>query len=323
MKLSTSRALFTAAALALSCIAVAKDAYPSKPIRIIVPYTPGGVNDILARALAPGLASQLHQSVIVENRPGAGGDLGVSYVTHQPADGYTVLLTSNAVAISTAVKTRPPFDATTDLQPVSFIGTQYMVAVAAPSSPANNISDLVKMAKAKPGTLTCATPGIGTPHHLALEFFKHSAHISVLAVPYQGAAPALTDTMAGRTSFYFAAGSSIDSYIKAGKLKLLGVTGNHRMREYPQAQTFAEAGVPGMDFGIWYGVTVPKGTPPAVVGKLHDAVAAAMKTPAVATLMHNQSINAETKSSAAFGQLIREDVAKLRTLKKEANIKID
>ncbi|EIF32011.1 hypothetical protein BCh11DRAFT_07581 [Burkholderia sp. Ch1-1] len=301
----------------------AQDAFPSKTIRIVVPFTPGGVNDVVARVLAAGLSEQLHQPVIVENRPGAGGDVGTMYVMRQPADGYVLLMTSNAVDISTAVKKKPAFDSTKDLQPISFVGTQWMTLVSAPSFPPKNIQQLVAVAKSKPGNITCATPGPGTPHQLAMQFFKHYAGIDLLMVPFQGSAPALTDVMAGRVSIYFAAVSSADPYVRSGKLKVLGVTGHRRLSAYPGVQTFAEAGVPGMDFGFWYGLTAPKGTPSPVVKQLHDAVVTVMQTPRVQAVMREQSLDAEDKSPEEFGKLISDDVVNLRAVKKAANIQVD
>ncbi|CAG9263048.1 Bug family tripartite tricarboxylate transporter substrate binding protein [Paraburkholderia caribensis] len=317
------RVLMAITLIVSSGLAGAEDVFPSHPIRIVVPYTPGGVNDVVARVLASGLTEQLHQPVIVENRSGAGGDLGTLYVMRQPADGYTLLMTSNAVGISTAVKKKPAFDATKDLQPVSFVGTQWMTLVASPAFGPKNVQELVALAKSKPGGISCATPGPGTPHQLAMEFFKHNAGVDLLMVPFQGSAPALTEVMAGRVAIYFAAVSSADPYVRSGKLKVLGVTGHRRLSIYPNVPTFAESGVPNMDFGFWYGLTAPKGTPPAVVSKLHDAVAAVMQTPKVQAVMREQALEVEPKSTDEFAKLISDDVSNLRAVKKAANIQID
>ncbi|WP_454830349.1 Bug family tripartite tricarboxylate transporter substrate binding protein [Paraburkholderia xenovorans] len=300
--------------------AMADSDYPSRTIRIVVPFAPGAANDILARVLAPHMSQLLHQSVIVENRPGAGGDLGAAYVARQRPDGYILLLTSNAIVTSVASKNKPAVDLSKDLRPVALLGTQEMILVANPSLPASNIRDFIALAKAKPNTLSYGTPGLGTPQQLAVELIKHDRGLDILGVPFTGTAPALTEAIAGRVSVVFGSITSAGAFIGSRQLKPIGVTGAHRLSELPDVSTFQEAGISGLERGFWYGVTVPGQTPDSVVKTLYNALSESMKNDEVAARLKTLAINNAVESPQVFRQLIDDDLKKWKTIANFANI---
>lgn len=303
--------------------ATAQSDYPSTTVRIVVPFTPGAANDTLARVLAPHLSEHLHQPVIVENRPGAGGDLGAAYVARQRADGYVLLLTSNAIVTSVASKRKPALDLNKDLRPVALLGTQEMVLVAPPSLPANNVQQLVDLAKSKPDALTYGTPGLGTPQQLALELLKHERSIDILGVPFTGTAPALTEAIAGRVSMVFGSITSAGGFINSKQLKPIGVTGEQRLNELPDVPTFGEAGISGLNRGFWYGITVPAQTPDGVVKILFNALSDSMKADDVVAQLKKLAIKSAVEPPQQFQRLINDDLKKWKAVADFANIHLD
>ena len=256
----------------VSLSANAADAFPSKPIRIIVPYTAGATNDALPRVIAPRMAEILGQPVVVENRPGAGGDIGVEYVVRAPADGYTLLMTSNAAVTRVVTNPKPRYDVVKDLRPVMLIGDQPMILVVAKDFSAQNLQQMLGYAKENPTALTYSSPGAGTPHQLAAELLKAHAGVQLLHIPFKGTAPALVETAAGRVTMTWATTASAGPMLEDGRLKTLAVAARSRLPGSPDVPTIAESGIPGLETGFWYGITAPAGTPDDVVQKLYQAM---------------------------------------------------
>jgi tripartite-type tricarboxylate transporter receptor subunit TctC len=259
-----------AVALALASSALAQS-FPSKPIRVIVPFPPGGGTDIVARTVTPKMAEILGQPIIIENRAGAGGNIGTEAVAKSPADGYTLLVASASTAINTTLIPNLPWDLSRDFAPVVLMVVNNHLLAAHPSLPANNVQELLALAKAKPGSITYASYGPGSSAHLTAELFKLMAHVDLLHVPYKGAAPAVNDLLGGQVNIMFADVAALLPHIKSGKLKALGIASAKRFEGLPDVPTIAESGVPGFEAGGFLGLVAPAGTPPAVISALNVA----------------------------------------------------
>ncbi len=265
--------ILTAAALVLACTLVQAQPYPSKPLRIIVPFAPGGSTDIVARILADKLATPLGQPVVVENRAGAAGNIGAEAVAKAPPDGYTLLMaTTGVMAINNALYKNMTYDAAKELEPVSFTTSITNVLTVPLDLPARSMAELIALAKAQPGKLSFASSGAGSSTHLSGELFKSMAAIDVLHIPYKGSSQALVDLIAGRVSMIFDNMPSVLPYIRGGKLRGLAVTGSKRSPAMPELPTIAEAGVPGYESLSWSGIAVPAGTPRDVVMRLNREI---------------------------------------------------
>ncbi len=265
--------ILTAAALVLACTLVQAQPYPSKPLRIIVPFAPGGSTDIVARILADKLATPLGQPVVVENRAGAAGNIGAEAVAKAPPDGYTLLMaTTGVMSINNALYKNMTYDAAKELEPVSFTTSITNVLTVPLDLPAKSMADLIALAKAQPGKLSFASSGAGSSTHLSGELFKSMAAIDVLHIPYKGSSQALVDLIAGRVSMIFDNMPSVLPYIRGGKLRGLAVTGSKRSPAMPELPTIAEAGVPGYESLSWSGIAVPAGTPRDVVMRLNREI---------------------------------------------------
>ena len=260
-------------------VAFASD-YPSRPITLVVPYPPGGPNDVIARTLGPEMSKVLGQQMIIENRPGAGGNTATGYAAKAPADGYTVLLPGIPFAVNPYIFEKVPY-AVTDFKPISIVAQGPLVLVAHPSLGLKSVTDLIAAAKAKPGSIAYASGGIGTSLHLAGEFFKRSAGVDLLHIPYKGTGELMTDLLAGRTPVAFISPLVVRQHVETGRLVALGVTSLKPMRGMEQIPTIAQAGVPGFEAYGWYGLLVPAATPSDVVEKLNAASAQALKSSAV------------------------------------------
>jgi len=269
--------LFSGVALALLGSAALAQAYPVKPIRLIVPWPAGGAADAVGRALAEGLRAELGQSVVVDNVAGAGGNIGTQQFIRQPADGYTLLLaTSSTNSANPYLYKKTGFDPVKDFVPVASLGVIPSVLVVAAAAPYKSPQDIVAAAKAAPGKLSYASGGVGNSAHLAGELFKSIARIDVIHVPYKGSSPALTDVMAGQVNYMLDTGAY--GQIKGGKVRALAVAAPKRHPALPGVPTFEELGIKGMTMNAWYGLAAPAGTPAEVVGKLNAAVQAAFKS---------------------------------------------
>jgi len=266
------RGLLAACMLVVPVACLAQDGYPSKPIRLIVPYPPGGVGDAVARMIAPGWSAALKQPIVIDNRGGAGSNIGLDAVAKSAPDGYTIGLFDTALVVNPALYPSMPYDAPRDLAPVSLIARGPLVLVVNPSFPAKDVSELIALAKAKPGSISYASAGNGTPVHLAAEMLKSAAGIDMVHVPYKGAGPAITDVLGGQVPVLFAVPGTAIQHINAGKLRALAITGDTRFKLLPTVPTFAESGVQGVNGTIIIGFTVPAKTPRAIVATLADTL---------------------------------------------------
>ena len=309
-------------ALAAAGLAGAQD-YPNKPVRIVVPFPPGGIVDIGARQLGQKMSESLGQPVVIENRAGAGGSIGTDFVAKAPGDGYTLLMAFDTHAVNPHVYKGLRFDIFKDFAPVSLVGRIPLVFAAHPSFPANSIPELVKMAKAKPGSLTYGSVGAGSSGHLAAEQFKLLAGIDLLHVPFKGGAPALTALMGEQVQLIvFAAGAAVP-HIKAGKVKGLAVTGRQRSAAMPGVPTMVEAGYPQLDSGAWMGIVAPAGTPAAVIARLQSEIAKAARDPVVAARLGDQAVELVGSSPEEFGAFIRAEHDKWGKLIRVARLNLD
>src|SRR5512140_40518 len=277
--------------LSLAGMAAAADApYPSKPIRMLVGFPPGGAVDVVARTLGQQLSANLGQPVIIENKPGASTNIAVKTLIDSAPDGYMLMLTANSLASNMALFTPPPFDAEKDVAPVALVGRVPVVIAANASSEYTNLAKLVEAAKAKPGTINYASPGNGSTPHLAVELFTHAAGIKLSHVPYKGGAPAITDVLGGQLPLVAVNALEVVPHVNAGKMRVLASMSATRPAMLPNAPTIAESGYPGFEAAVWYGVIAPAKTPPEVIAKL-TAVGGevAYGTPQhFATLIHSE-----------------------------------
>jgi tripartite-type tricarboxylate transporter receptor subunit TctC len=268
------------AALTLAATAAMAQDYPSRAITFIVPYPPGGSTDLIARAVADGLRERLGQTVIVENRVGGGGVVGLEAATRAQPDGYTIVLGGTHNVTIAALGTAKSIDTINDLKPIGIIGEVPNVLSAGPSANMSSLKEVIAKAKAAPGTLNFAHPGNGTPAHLLIALLGQEAKIDIVAVPYRGNQPAATDVLGGHVPFLFGNLAGTLPFMEGGKLKILATTGKKRAASLPEVPTFGEAGLgPGFDTGVWAGVMAPKGTPDAIVAKLTDTLDATLKMP--------------------------------------------
>jgi tripartite-type tricarboxylate transporter receptor subunit TctC len=318
------RLLLIVAGLLLAGLATAAHAqqYPTKMIRIIVPYPAGGATDILARILAEKLTPMLGQTVIVENKPGASGNLGFGYVAKAEPDGYTLLMGTANMTIAPAFSTNLPYDTLKDFAPVASVVSSQNLLVIRPDLPIKNVKELIAYAKANPGKLNFGSSGIGTPL-LSIELLKSLAGLDMVHVPYKGDTPALQDLMAGQIDLYCSTVTAEVPYVRAGKLRALGVTSKQRAASLPDVPTIAEAGVADYELASWYGILAPAGTPRPIVEKLHGMIDKIVAMPDVTAKIIDGGSDPMVLAPDAFMDRLRADVAKFANLVKTANIKVD
>ena len=299
-------------ALALLAFAAAAHAqpYPSKPIRFIVPFPPGGGNDIVGRLVAIKLAEGLNQSVVVDNRGGAGGTIGTDMTAKAPADGYTVLINNISLAVNATLIPKLPYDTMKDLAPVTLVGRQPNILVVYPGVAAKTMNDLLALARAKPGQLSYGSGGVGTASHLATELLKLMTKTDMVHVPYKGLGPALTDLIGGRVQLIISTMASALPQLKAGKLRPIAVTTLTRSPFFPEVPTMDEAGVKGYEFSTWYGLLVPAGTSKAVIDRLNAETAKVLALPFVKEQFAVQGLETTPSSPAEFGQYLKAEVVK-------------
>jgi tripartite-type tricarboxylate transporter receptor subunit TctC len=319
------------AALSILCLlccaapAVAQDAkdYPTKPIRVIVPYPPGGGTDVVARIIADPLAAALGQPIIIDNRGGAAGNLGTDIAAKAAPDGYTILLTLSSHTINPRLYDKLPFDVERDFAPISLVALSPQILVAHPSVPANNIRELIALAKAEPGKLNFASVGTGSPGHIAGELFKLKTGVDMVHVPYKGGGPAVTDTLGGQVQLLFVTLPAAMQHVKAGRLKALAVTSDKRSLAAPDIPTIAESGVPDCVVNSWYGALAPAKTPPAIIARLQAAFAKVLATPEVKDKLFAQGAEAAPSSSADFERRIHDELKQWEYVIREAKIKAE
>lgn len=292
-------------------VAEAADAlsYPARPLRFVVPFTPGAINDYMARTIGQKLGESWGQQVIVDNRPGAGTIIGTDIVAKSAPDGYTLLLASTAFVINVQLYPRLPFDVTRDFAPVIRIGSAPLLLVSSPQLPAKNVQELVALARAKPGQVSYGSTGTGGAAHLMGEIFKSMAGIDIVHIPYKGLAPALTDVIAGRVSFTFGTYLAVNSHIKAGRVKAFAVTSKARSPVTPDLPAIAEAGYPDYDASAWWGIVVPGRTPRAVTGKLNAEIARILNAPQMREQMLAQGVEVAPTTPEQFGRYIASEIA--------------
>jgi tripartite-type tricarboxylate transporter receptor subunit TctC len=308
------------AALALDAGIAFGQGYPAKPVRIVVPFAAGGAVDSLARLISPKMADALNQPVLVDNRAGAGGNVGADAVAKAAPDGYTILLNTNGQAISPALYRKLPFDAEKDFTPVSQLVATTLVLVANPKLPAVSVKELIALAKSRPGGLNYGSTGVGNPLHLTMELLKLSAGIDIVPVPYKGDAPLNTALMAGEVEVAIVPLSTSLQFIKSGRLRALGVTSARRSAALPDVPTVAENAVPGFESSSWQGLFVPAKTPRDIVDVIQRSVAKALDMPDVRDRIHAMGQEIVGSTPEEFDAKVKTDLAKFARIVKEARI---
>lgn len=298
-------------------------AYPSKPIKIVVGYAAGGAVDAVARAIGQSLSASLGQPVLIENKPGAGTNIAVKAVIGAEPDGYTLMMAANALAANMSLYQPQPFDAEKDLAAISLVGRVPVVIAAHPQSAYGNVAQLVQAAKGKPNTVPYASPGNGSTPHMAVEMFARAAGIDLMHVPYRGGAPALTDAIGGQVPLIAVNALEVLPHARSGKLKVLAVLSAQRSPNFPDVPTMAESGFPGFEASVWYGLVAPAATPKAVQERLHAEVQKALQTKEVRERMSAVGGDVTPGSADTFASLIRSEHKRYEKLVREANIKPD
>ena len=310
-------------AIALSGTAVLAQAYPNKPVKVIVPFAAGGPADNYARFIGQRLQEAMGQPFVVEDKPGAGSVIGTDFVAKAAPDGYTLLLISNTQTVNETLTPNKPFQLMRDFVAIAPINYSDLVLVANPALPVNNLKELIARARNMPGKINYASSGQGTPYHMAGELFKSMAGVYLVHIPYRGSSGARTDVLGGQVEVMFDAVPTMVDQIRAGKVKALATTGKTRSAVLPDVPTMSEAGLPGYETTIWLGLMAPKGTPKAIVDKLNQAVSKIASQPDVRQLWAKQGAVPMVMSPEAFDKYTRDDITKWAALIKSANIKAD
>lgn len=298
--------------------------YPTKPVRLIIPFAPGGSNDILGRLIGAKLSETLGQQVVIDNRPGAGGSIGVELAARSAPDGYTLVIGHiGTLAVNPTLYRRLPYNPLKDFQPISMLAKVANIMVVHPSVPAKSVKELIALAKAKPGSLVYGSGGNGGAGHLATEYFKLMAKIDMVHVPYKGTGPAVVDLMAGQTHLVFAGIPGIIAQVRAGRLRALGVSTSKRLAIFPDVPTIAEAGVPGYEATQWYGVLAPAGTPKAVVARLNKEIVSALQTTQMQERLAADGSEPLASTPEEFLDFIKEEIARWAPVIKAAGIRVD
>ena len=326
IKLRRRAALTGLAALPLASANVRAQAvdFPDRPLRLVVGFPPGGPNDLLARIVAPGIGERLKRSVVVENRAGANGEIAAASVAKAPTDGSVIMLASNgSTTVAPALNKNLPYDIRTDFAAVAPIGINPMLLVVRNDLAAKNVAELLALARTQPGKLNGASAGAGGATHLALELFKSMGKVDIVHVPYKGGGPAMTDLMAGLVDIYFGGLSTALPHVKASKLRALGQTSLTRSAAAPDIPTIAEAGLPGYEAAISYGIFLPAGASPVLVDRLHTAVDATVRSPDVAGKFTELGADPQFGTPSEFAAYVADDFAKWARLAKEAGLKAE
>jgi tripartite-type tricarboxylate transporter receptor subunit TctC len=311
-------------ALMLACGAGWAQGYPAKTVRVIVPYPPGGGTDTIARPLAQKLTESFGQQVIIDNRGGAGGNVGMELAARAAPDGYTLVIGLTAqLAVNPALYRKLPYDPVKDYEPITLIGAGAYLLVVHPSLPVKDVKELVALAKARPGQITYASSGNGSGGHLCMELFKTMTGTNFVHVPYKGGGPALVDTLAGQVQVLFTPPVSATQHVQSGRLRALAVSTVRRSAGMPDLPTIAESGVPGYDSGVWYGVLAPAGTPREIVMRVNGDVVKALQQPDFRTMLIANSIDPIGSSPEVLAQFIRIEMAKWAKVVRDADVRVD
>jgi tripartite-type tricarboxylate transporter receptor subunit TctC len=302
---------------------IAQGQYPSHPIRLIVPFPPGGSNDIVARMVATQLGERLGQQVVIDNRGGAGGVLGTDLAAKSPPDGYTLLLISVAYAFGPALYKNLPYDPERAFAPVGILGSGAAALTVHPSLPVNTVRELIALAKAKPGALNYASAGVGSLQHLACALFMIQAGIDVVHVPYKGGGPAMADVIAGQAQIVMPSLIQVVPHIKSGRLRVLGTSGTRRSAVLPDVPTIAEAGVPGYEAHNWWGLLAPAGTPAPAIDKLHRELTSVLASRETEKRFETEGAEVVRMTPAEFGEFISAELVKWSRVAREVGIKAE
>jgi tripartite-type tricarboxylate transporter receptor subunit TctC len=315
--------ILLALALLFSAAPVKAQTYPARPITFVVPFPAGGSADTLARLIGQQLSERWKQPVVVDNRPGAGGNLGTDAVAKAAPDGYTFLMTPSSIAIAPHLYSKLPFDPVKDFTPVTLVGSIPMVVVVTPNFPAKSIGELIAMAKEKPGEIPYASAGNGTTNHLAVELFKVTTGINLLHVPYRGNPLAIMDVIGGRVPVFFDFVLTGLPHVREGKVRALATTGLHRSAVMPDVPTVSESGVPGFEAATWFGVYAPARTPRDIVDKLNAEILAILALPALRERLSGLGVDIIAQGPAELAALTAADLAKWGPIVREAGVKLD
>ena len=321
MRLSYRSSL--AALMVMAAPALAQTAYPQKPIRIVVPFPAGGTTDILARAIGQKLAEPFKQQVIIDNRPGAGANIGAEIAAKAPPDGYTLFGISTIHAINPSLYSKLAYDPVKDFAPITNVAATSQVLTVHPSLPVTTVKTFIAYAKARPGELNYSSAGNGSQPHLTGELFKTMTGINIVHVPYKGAPPAMTDLLAGQVALTFATAPSAVPHVRSNKLRALGVSTATRITALPDVPTIAEAGVAGFEAAGWNGLVAPAGTPAAIIERLHAAIVKIVQEPAMSKYLADQGADPWTMTPVKYGDYIKSEVAKWAKVVKASGAKID
>ena len=301
----------------------ADEAYPSRPIRLLVPFAPGGGNDIIARVVGQKLSESWAQQVVIDNRPGAGGNVAGEMAARAVPDGYTLFQYNIANAIAVSLYRRLGYDPARDFAPITLIGSAPFIVVAHSGLPARSLAEFVALAKAQPGKLAYASGGNGSSTHLAAELFRTATGISIVHVPYKGGGPALVDVIAGQVAIYFASVPAALPHVKAGRVRALALTGLRRSKALPDLPTAQEAGVVGYESSAWYGLVVPAKTPAGIVAKLNTEIVRLLGLPDVRDRLESQGTDLVANSPQEFGRHIQSEIAKWAQVVKVSGARVD
>jgi tripartite-type tricarboxylate transporter receptor subunit TctC len=320
---SSRRQMLALLTIALAAGSALAQDYPTRPVRIIVPFAPGGSADVFGRFLAQRLQESMGQAFVIDNRPGAGSVIGTDAVAKATPDGYTLLLMSNTHTVNESLIPTKPFQLMRDFAPIAPINYSDLVLVAKAALPQSTLPELIKAAKARPGGMSYASSGPGTPYHMAGELFKVMAGVSIVHIPYRGSAGARTDVLGGQIEMMFDAIPTMTEHIKAGKVKALATTGKVRSANLPDVPTVSEAGVPGYEATIWLGLMAPKGTPPAIVNKLNAEIGKITANPEVRRAWTAQGTTAMTMGVDEFTRYMNDDITKWARIVKFSGAKAE
>lgn len=313
-------ALVLLSAFAVEAVAAS---YPTRPVTLVVAFTPGGPSDVLSRIVGQQLEKVLGQPFVIENRPGGSGNIAADYVAHAKPDGYTLLMGNNSIlATNGALFAKLSYNAEKDFAPISMVGTQPNILVVHPSVPVHTVGELIALAKEKPGQLNYGNSGLGAAAHLSAELFKSEAHVNIVGITYKGAAPALQDVIAGRVQVMFATSASVVGHIKAGLVRPIAVTTLKRFSLMPDLPTVAET-LPGFDATTWHGLVAPAGTPPDVIETLHRATVAALNDPETRKRLADLGVEVAPNSPQEFAAYIKSEIPKWTAVVKAAGARLE
>ncbi|MFO1302192.1 MAG: tripartite tricarboxylate transporter substrate binding protein [Burkholderiales bacterium] len=321
--MSAMAAIVAAALVTVAGPADAQGQWPNRAVKLVVPFAPGGSNDIISRVLADKLQGRLGQAFVVENKPGAGGTIGTDFVAKSPPDGYTLLFVSTSITTNAASGKALPYDLLKDLQPIGQVAAGPFAIVVANEVPAKTLKEFIELARSKPNEVSYGTAGIGGINHLGTELFASAARIQLVHVPYKGIGPAFTDLMAGRLQMALPTIASVTQYMQSGRMRGLAVTSAQRSPLAPDLPTVSEAAIPGFELEVWWGIVGPAKMPPALVKRINEELNAVLAMPEVKDVLAKEAAMPRPGTPEEFGKLIASDLTRWSKLIKEARIQVE